>query len=140
MINDSHGDRGATDRAPAETLAGYLRQWELRTRIAGEIWALPEQPLPTAIADIVHGLIRDVLQEVERQASATTVSLALTMAAGGMRLTISDDGLGLAAHLYETRLRGRRVEVASVGGRLSINGVQGEGTTISVAVPLIAYM
>jgi signal transduction histidine kinase len=55
-----------------------------------EGWALLEQPLLAAIADAVHGTVRDVLREVERQASARTVSIALTVAARRLRLTVSD--------------------------------------------------
>jgi signal transduction histidine kinase len=52
----------------------------------------------------VHGTIRDVLDEVERQALARTVSLALTLALGGLRLTVSDDGGGASPEELQARL------------------------------------
>ncbi|MFI7707894.1 hypothetical protein [Nonomuraea sp. NPDC049480] len=115
-------------------MADHLAEWSLQTGITVEIWALPKQPLPAVIAEIVHGTIRDALEEVERQASARTVSIALTVAAGGLRLTVSDDGAGIPVEVFEARLRRRRAEFAGLGGRLTVNGVWGEGTTISAAV------
>ncbi|GAA2418468.1 hypothetical protein GCM10010404_91370 [Nonomuraea africana] len=134
MINSSHGELETGSRTASQALADYLAEWSLQTGITVEIWALPKQPLPAVIAEIVLGTIRDVLQEVERQASTCTVSIALTVAASGLRLTVSDDGSGMSAE-FEARLHGRRAEVAGLGGRLTVNGVRGEGTTISAAVP-----
>ncbi|MFD1539238.1 hypothetical protein [Nonomuraea guangzhouensis] len=132
MINSSEsGSRTATSHA----LEDHLAEWSLRTGITVEIWALPKQPLPARITEIVHGAIRDVLQEVERQAQARTVSIALTVASGGLRLTVRDDGLGTSAKAYEAALGGRRVELAGIGGGLTVNGVQGQGTTVSATVP-----
>jgi hypothetical protein len=35
------------------------------------------------------------------------------------------------------RLRDRRAELARLGGRLTVNGVPGEGTTVDVIVPRV---
>ena len=132
MINSSEsGSRTATSHA----LQDHLAEWSLRTGITVEIWSLPKQPIPAPITEIVHGAIRDVLQEVERQAQALTVSIALTVASGGLRLTVRDDGLGTSAKAYEANLSRRRVELAGIGGRLTVNGIQGEGITVSATVP-----
>ncbi|TMR93334.1 hypothetical protein [Nonomuraea basaltis] len=136
MINSSYGELGTGSRTASQILTDHLAEWSLQTGITVEIWALPKQPLRAVIAEVVHGTIRDVLQEVERQASARTVSIALTVAASGLRLTVSDDGSGMPAEVFEARLHGRRAEVAGLGGRLIVNGVRGEGTTISATVPL----
>ncbi|MDP4506520.1 sensor histidine kinase [Nonomuraea turcica] len=132
MINSSES---ASRTATSHALEDHLAEWSLQTGITVEIWALPKQSLPALITEIVHGVIRDVLQEAERQAQARNVSIALTVAPGGLRLTVSDDGLGTSADAYEANLSGRRVELAGVGGGLTVNGVQGEGTTVSATVP-----
>ncbi|TMR89721.1 hypothetical protein [Nonomuraea basaltis] len=135
MINSSHGELETGSRTASQVLVDYLAEWSLQTGITVEIWALPKQPLPALITEIVHGAIRDVLQEVERQARARTVSIALTVAPSGLRLTVSDDGLGMSAEVYEAQLSGRRAELAGMGGGLTVNGVPGEGTTVSATVP-----
>ncbi|MGW0809496.1 hypothetical protein [Nonomuraea sp. NPDC002799] len=130
-------ETGSRTALPA--LEDHLAEWSLRTGITVESWALPEQPLPAFITEIVHGAIREVLKEVERQAQARTVSIALTVAPSGLRLTVSDDGQGTAAEAYEVQLRSRRAELAALGGGLTVNGVRGEGTTVSASLPRRAW-
>ncbi|MEV0824332.1 hypothetical protein [Nonomuraea rubra] len=72
---------------------------------------------------------------MERQRRARTVSLALTVSRSMLRLTVSDDGLGVSAEPYELRLKTRRVELAALGGGMTVNAVSGEGTTVSATVP-----
>ncbi|GGL12781.1 hypothetical protein [Planomonospora parontospora] len=118
----------------ARELEDHLTAWSLRTGVRVEIWALPEEDLPGHVGDVVRDAIGDVLQEMERRPGTRTVSLALTAAPSGLRLTIGADGDGAVGAL-EARLGGRRAEFARLGGALSVNGVPGEGTTVSAAVP-----
>ncbi|MCK2212792.1 hypothetical protein MF672_003120 [Actinomadura sp. ATCC 31491] len=138
------GGRGRKDGSPQDplrhTLAEHLAGWSARSGIAIEIWALPRRPLPATVAELVHGTLDEILEEVERQATARVVSLALTVSftrsPGRLRLTVSNDGSGTAAEALRARLRGRAAGIAGLGGRLTVNGVPGEGTTTSVTVPL----
>jgi signal transduction histidine kinase len=117
------------------SLEDHLAEWSRRTGIAVEVWALPKEPLAARITEIVHGTIDDTLAEVERQGLARTVSLALTVAAGGLRLTIGDDGGGRQAEVLTKCLLIRRAQLVALGGGLTVNGVPGEGTTVSATVP-----
>jgi signal transduction histidine kinase len=136
MIDGSPEEGGTGGGTASHAVADELARWSLRSGIAVEIWALPKQPLPAAIAEIALGTLREALQEVDRQGSARTVSIALTVSAHRLRLTVSDDGAGTSAEAFVARLDGRRVAIARLGGRLTVNGVRGEGTTISATVPL----
>ncbi|TMS00686.1 hypothetical protein [Nonomuraea basaltis] len=120
--------------AYARELDDDLTEWSQRTGIAVEAWALPKEPLPCHVGETVRGTIRDVLDEVERQGRARTVSIALTVAPSGLRLTVSDDGGGRSAEALRARLLGRCAEFTGLGGRLTVNGVPGEGTTVSGAL------
>uniref|UniRef100_UPI003F491B5E hypothetical protein n=1 Tax=Nonomuraea bangladeshensis TaxID=404385 RepID=UPI003F491B5E len=113
----------------------WLTAWASRSGLTVEVWALPKESVPDHVGDIVRRLISDVLQEMGQQPGTRTISLALTVSTAGLRLTISDDGGGYEADAIEARLRGRRGELASLGGGLTINGVPGEGTTVSAAIP-----
>ncbi|WP_433444921.1 hypothetical protein [Nonomuraea sp. CA-141351] len=128
----------SVSHAVPPVLEDQLAEWSLRAGITVEVWAMPEQPLPALVTDVVHGVIFDVLGEVERQGRARTVSVALTVSAGGLRLTVSDDGRGTSAEAYEVRLKGRQAELQAMGGGLTVNGVRGEGTTVSAALPRLA--
>jgi signal transduction histidine kinase len=119
-------------------LEDRLAEWSRRTGITVEVWALPKERLAGRIAAVVHGVIREVLQEIERQAQARTICFALTVARTGLRLTISDDDGGMTAkalEALETRLLTGRADLTRLGGRLSVNSVLGEGTTVSGALP-----
>jgi signal transduction histidine kinase len=119
-------------------LEDHLAEWSGRTGITVEVWALPRMHLAGRLRTIVHRVIREVLLEIERQAQARTVSLALTTARTGLRLTISDDGGGMTAkarEALETRLLTSRRELGGLGGGLSVNSVLGEGTTVSASLP-----
>ncbi|MFI7703379.1 hypothetical protein [Nonomuraea sp. NPDC049480] len=120
--------------AEAGELDDILAEWSQRTGIAVEVWALPKEPLPRHVGETVHGTICDVLDEVERQARARTVSVALTVAPSGLRLTVSDDGGGRSAEALRAHLGGRCGEFTDLGGVLTVNGVPGEGTTVSAAI------
>ncbi|WP_406674853.1 hypothetical protein WBK31_12355 [Nonomuraea sp. N2-4H] len=123
--------KGTESVSRAPSLEERLEEWSLRTGVKVEVWALPGRALPGRVDGLVHGVVGDVLEEVERQGRARTVCVALTVGSSGLRLTMSDDGHGMAAEPYEAR----RAEVARLGGGLTVNAVRGEGTTVSLAVP-----
>ncbi|MFD1547976.1 hypothetical protein [Nonomuraea guangzhouensis] len=114
-------DFESVSRTFSQALEDQLAEWSLRTGITVEVWALPKQPLRALVTEIVHGLIFDVLEEVERQGRARAVSIALTVASSGLRLTVSDDGLGRSAAAYEDHLSSRRAELARMNSGLTVS-------------------
>ncbi|MEV5329628.1 sensor histidine kinase [Nonomuraea sp. NPDC052634] len=131
MIGVRHVVKGTEPVSRAAALEERLAEWSSRTGVAVEVWALPGRALPSRVDGLVHGVIGDVLDEVERQGRARAVCVALTVGSGGLRLTVSDDGQGTAAETCEAR----RAEAARLGGGLSVNAVRGEGTTVSLVLP-----
>ncbi|MEV4158651.1 hypothetical protein [Nonomuraea dietziae] len=120
---------------PAWDLPDHLERWSRSTGIAVEVWALPGEPLPVHLAELVHATILDVLDGLEPDGSVRCVGIALTVGAGGLRLTLSGDGLGLPSEPIADRLRVRRVRFAELGGGLSVNAVLGCGVTVSAVLP-----
>jgi signal transduction histidine kinase len=140
MRYDEH--RLDTWAALSRPLDDRLAEWSLLTGIKVEVWALPTEQPPAHLAQTVHAVIEEVLREVQRQAQARTLSLALTVSPSGLRLTISDDGGGMpdeALDAFVVRLRARWAETAGPVGALAVNSVPGEGTTVSAAVPRQAF-
>ncbi len=86
-------------------------------------------------------ILQEALTNVMRHAQAHTVELTLAMDGSDLRLTISDDGVGFVqpeGRAVSFGLVGMRERVLIMGGQLSLHSELGEGTTLSVMVPLDA--
>ncbi|GAA1514014.1 hypothetical protein GCM10009677_53980 [Sphaerisporangium rubeum] len=119
-------------RGLSQTIEDYLTEWSDRTGITVEVWALPTDRVPTPVADAVYAVLQEALSNVESHSGAHTLSLALTTSRTGLKLTISDNGVGFTPGTRAGRgldLMKRRF--SEVGGTLTVNSVVGEGTTIT---------
>ncbi|MEV1173615.1 ATP-binding protein [Nonomuraea sp. NPDC049784] len=123
-------------RLLSQLLEDYLGQWEDRTGIAVEVWALPGGDVPPPVAEAVLATVREAFDNVERHSGARTVSIAVTAGARGLRLTVSDDGVGFPLEAEGRGLRAMKAGMAKISGTLQINSVLGAGTTVSAVAPL----
>ncbi|MEU6710584.1 ATP-binding protein [Nonomuraea sp. NPDC046802] len=119
----------------AEALESCLAEWSQRTGITVETWALPATDVPAHVSSGVMTTMREALSNVELHSRARTVSIAVTVGRGGLRMTISDDGRGFPASGVGRGIARMRAAFAEIGGSLSVNSVHGEGTTVTGAVP-----
>ena len=131
MFDDVRTGRGEA----AGALAALLRGWQERSRIVVEMWALPVGHVPGAVLEAVRDVLREALSNVERHSRAATVSVAVTYGARGLRLTVSDDGMGFDGPAGGRGTAAMRAALAALGGRLDVNGVPGAGTTVTGSVP-----
>ncbi|SDG21728.1 hypothetical protein SAMN05421505_102287 [Sinosporangium album] len=123
------------DASLAEALDDRLTEWSGSTGISVETWALPDRPVPSPLADAVLAVFDEALANVERHSHALIVSVAVTYGDRGLRLTISDNGIGFDATLPGPGVLGMRRRFTDLGGSLTVNSVPGEGTTISASAP-----
>ena len=81
---------------------------------------------------------QEVLTNVLRHAQASEFSAQLTFDDGEIRLDLRDNGSGFdpAGRHDGFGLQGMRERVEGMGGRLSIQSARGEGTAISIDLPL----
>lgn len=123
----------------SRALEEYFAEWTERSGIVVELWALPRGEVPPDVAKAVYATVVEALTNVERHSHARHVSVAITLGAAGLRMTVSDDGAGFdldRAGRYGGRgLAAMRAHFAEVGGTLTINSVAGGGTTITGIVP-----
>ncbi|MCK4221807.1 MAG: PAS domain S-box protein, partial [Dehalococcoidia bacterium] len=95
-----------------------------------------EQDRSTAIFRI----FQEALTNVSRHARANRVKASLREEAGGLVLRVVDDGKGItekqASHPRSFGLIGMRERTLAMGGEFGIEGVAGEGTTLTVRLPL----
>jgi signal transduction histidine kinase len=108
--------------------------------ITGNVEQQPSLPLQISAFRIAQ----EALQNVVKHAQAHTVSLRLAIAEQALTLSISDDGQGFAVpdrstYLAQTGhfgLLGIKERAQLHGGTLQIDSRAGEGTTITVRLPL----
>jgi signal transduction histidine kinase len=118
-------------RSLARAIEDYLTEWSERTGITVEVWAMPKERVPGPVADAVYAVVLEALSNVEQHSGAHTLSIALTMGPGGLRLTISDNGIGFPPGRTGRGTDAMKRRFSEVGGTLTINSVVGEGTTVS---------
>ena len=113
------------DRLAAETDAAVT------ARIADD---LPGQSMATDV--VLLRATQEAFANIRRHAHASAVTVELAPSASGLRLTVTDNGIGIdGGHPEGFGLRGMRARVAQVGGEMSVSSATGGGTTLRVEVP-----
>jgi two-component system NarL family sensor kinase len=98
-----------------------------------------QRPLPIRIETGVYRIVQEALTNVERHAAAQNVILNLTITPAEIMLEIDDDGRGFdpdALTDHRFGLVGINERARLMGGSLSLYSEPGEGTTLSVRIPL----
>lgn len=130
------------DAGIASAIEWQARRFEARTQIPCLVKVPEHSPvLSDAKAIGLFRILQEALTNVMRHAQAHTVELTLEVDGPDLRLTISDDGVGFVqaqGRPVSFGLVGMRERVLIMGGQLSLVSELGEGTTLSVSVPLNA--
>ncbi|WP_326637970.1 hypothetical protein OG884_28665 [Streptosporangium sp. NBC_01755] len=127
--------REGRSRRLAQALEGYLTEWSEHTGITVEIWALPTGDVPAGITRAVMSSLAEALTNVERHSGAHVVAVAVTLGRSGLRMTVSDNGIGFFGQAEGRGITAMHAHFDQVGGALSVNGVPGAGTTVTGVVP-----
>jgi len=103
-------------------------------------------PLSSAIAITIYRIVQEALTNVARHAQANHANVAIAAQGGGVRVTIRDDGVGfdVDATRHDARqplgLVGIRERAALVGGTVRVASQVGDGTVITLDLPLHTSM
>jgi signal transduction histidine kinase len=93
-------------------------------------------PLGMAIDVVLLRAAQEAFANIRKHAKASAVSVELSVLDQGVRLSVADNGIGLADQQPEGfGLRGMRARAAQVGGSMSVAPTPGGGTTVTVEVP-----
>lgn len=88
----------------------------------------------------IYRIVQETLSNISRHASASAVTIDLSRTGGTFIVRIEDDGRGFdPAKVKDPRavgLVGMRERASLIGARLEIRSVPGEGTSVSLEVPL----
>ncbi|WP_248795371.1 PAS domain S-box protein [Pseudomonas sp. MWU13-2105] len=128
------------DAGIASAIEWQARRFEARTQIPCLVQVPEHLPaLSDAKAIGLFRILQEALTNVMRHAQAHTVELTLAIEGEDLCLTISDDGVGFVSDSGRPTsfgVVGMRERVLMLGGTLRLESVVGEGTTLSVRVPL----
>jgi len=128
------------DAGIASAIEWQARRFEARTQIPCLVQVPDNLPvLSDAKAIGLFRILQEALTNVMRHAQAHTVELSLTLEGEVLCLTVSDDGVGFVAQTGRSTsfgVVGMRERVLIMGGELTLDSEPGEGTTLSVKVPL----
>jgi PAS domain S-box-containing protein len=122
-------------------LEQYCEEFEERSGIATQFTAhnVPDS-LPREISSSVYHIFQECLRNASKHAKTETVSVTLEFADNVLRLTVKDEGVGVAQHLLQPGasigLVGMKERAHLVNGTFSIQSKVGEGTEVSVDVPV----
>ncbi|MET0658335.1 MAG: sensor histidine kinase [Steroidobacteraceae bacterium] len=98
--------------------------------------------LPEALQRVVYRIAREALTNVGKHARAREASIAASITASCLRLTIEDDGIGMlprdAAKPAAFGLQGMRERAEALGGTIDAGPRRGGGTSIALTLPITA--
>lgn len=115
----------------------FQKRMGMRCRIRlPEDQAVPDKELSTA----VFRIFQEILTNIARHAKASSVNVQLGIADDFLKLEVADDGIGIS----ESQIRGHgslgllgmQERAQLFGGKVSIRGTSGRGTTVSVTIPM----
>ena len=102
-----------------------------------------QEPLPDAHKTCVYRVVQEALNNCEKHASATEVRLRVRQTEQALTVQIEDNGRGFAiarsgAPIGRAGLGilGMRERAANLGGALRLESTEGEGTRLSLSLPL----
>jgi signal transduction histidine kinase len=100
-------------------------------RVDGEL-----PPLGMATDVVLLRAAQEAFTNIRKHSQANSVMVALSPVECGVRLSVSDNGIGVAdEHTDGFGLRGMRARATQVGGTMSVTPTAGGGTTVTVEVP-----
>lgn len=128
------------DAGIASAIEWQAQRFEARTQIPCLV-QVPETlpPLSDAKATSLFRVLQEALTNVMRHAQAHTVDIDLSLDGPMLCLSISDDGAGFVqdnSRPSSFGLVGMRERVLMLGGEMTIESEPGEGTRLSVRIPL----
>ena len=85
-------------------------------------------------------IFQEILTNIARHSKASGVEVNLSISGDLLELKVADDGIGISESQISGNgslgLLGMRERAQLFGGKVSIHGVPGRGTTVSVSIPM----
>ncbi len=106
----------------------------VEVRISGDL----DGEVPAAVDHAAYRIVQEALTNVVRHAGDASVSIEVTVAGGGLRILVSDDGppVGEGDRHPGNGISGMRERATAVGGRLDVRPGARRGTVVEAVLPL----
>jgi len=122
-------------------LGPALRRMADAAPLRVDVAAVPDLPLPPAVAVAAFHLVSEALTNAGRHSDGTAVTIAVAVERDEVTVTVSDDGIGGASPQTGAGSRGSGLvgmaeRAAGLGGRLTVDSPAGVGTTVRARLPL----
>jgi len=106
--------------------------------------AVDERKIPADLKIVIFRITQEALNNVARHSKAEWVDVSLQSSGDGIELIIADDGVGMDLDFIRSNpttarsigLTSMRERAEITGGSLSIESIQGKGTTVRALWPL----
>lgn len=127
------------DHGLTAAVRDYVFAWESRSGIHLELSVVGERRLPPQIEQTLYRVVQEGLSNIARHSQATQADLTLIYGGQDIEIRIRDNGAGfepattphgLGLELIQERLEG-------IGGRADIQSRPGEGTALTIRVPIL---
>ena len=117
-------------------LVPALRGLARRSPVAVDLHLRARGRLPEPIEVAAYYIVSEGLANAAKHAAASSVTVDVEAADGGLRVTVRDDGVGGAEFAHGTGLIGLKDRVEALGGRISLESPRGAGTCVEAELPL----
>lgn len=120
------------------SLREYVFEWETRTDIPVSLQAENETRLPFEMEQAIYRIAQESLANVARHSRASHAEVSVIYSPEAVKMDVHDDGQGfdISRRPLGIGLRSMQERAESLGGRVSIKSVPGNGTSVSVTIPL----
>ena len=121
-------------------LEWHVGEFSRRTGIRGGLeYAVGEYDRwPEQVNTCVYRIAQEALNNCEKYADATEVTVHVQQSRDGLRVTIADNGKGFRANENDTSqlgILGMRERASMLGGDLRVESGNGHGTTVLLTLP-----
>jgi signal transduction histidine kinase len=132
---------GILDLSLVATIEWQLQEFQTRSGIEGKLISAPEETtLDVDGATTVFRIFQEILTNVARHAQATRIEVSLEENATFLTLQVQDNGRGMTESEIQSPksigLLGMRERARLREGKIQFQGTPGQGTTVTVRVPL----
>jgi signal transduction histidine kinase len=134
---------GILDLGLVATIEWQLQEFQTRTGIKSKLISSPEETtLDDDGSTVVFRIFQEILTNVVRHAGATQVEVTLEETAAFLTLQVTDNGRGMTASEIDSPrsigLLGMQERARLRAGEVQFHGAPGQGTTVTVRLPLEA--